>query len=105
MPDARRVCAGVTDGQPKIGGTAMMITTLIGAATLALGHGNAKGYGNHISSPGIISINTAMVEPDGVNRRQDRFSDRTRGEVVGVVNADGSVEWQGPSDRERLGGQ
>lgn len=82
----------------------MMFTTLIGAATIALGHGNASGYHSQISSPRVIEINAHMVEPNGVNRRQDRFSDRTRGEVIATVGQDGQVEWP-ESDREKLRGQ
>lgn len=82
----------------------MMFTTLIGAATIALGHGNASGYHSQISSPRIIEINAHMVDPNEVNRRQDRFSDRTRGEVIATVGQDGRVQWP-DSDREKLGGE
>lgn len=83
----------------------MMITSLIGAATLALGHCNANGCNDQVTSPRVIHINTAMVEPTGVNRLQDRFSNETRGEVVGVEEHDGAINWAGKSDRELLGGQ
>ncbi len=83
----------------------MMITSLIGAATIALGQCNANGCNNRISSPRVIHINTALVEPTGVNRLQDRYSNETRGKVVGVVGQDGEVSWSGESDREKLGGQ
>lgn len=82
----------------------MMFTTLIGAATIALGHGNASGYHSQISSPRIIEINAYMVDPNEVNRRQDRFSDRTRGEVIATVGQDGRVLWP-DSDRVKLGGE
>lgn len=84
----------------------MVITTIIGAATLALGHCDATGYGkSHIDTPRVIEINPDMFNTTSVDRRQIRFSHDTRGEVVGVVARDGKVEWESGSDRELLGGQ
>ena len=83
----------------------MMFTTLISAATLALGPCNATKCANsQIVAPSVIEINAAMVEPTAVNRRQTRFSNQTRGEVIAVVAQDGTVNWPS-SDRELLGGQ
>jgi hypothetical protein len=84
----------------------MMFTTLIGAATLALGPCNAYGYGNsQISTPRVIDINPAMFDTTAVNRRQVRFSTETRGQVVGVQAQGGHVTWESTSDREYLRGQ
>jgi len=83
----------------------MMFTAIIGAATIALGPCNAYGCDNsQISTPRVIEINAHIVRPNEINRRQDRFSDHTRGEVIGVVRQDGQVEWPS-SDRESLRGQ
>ena len=83
----------------------MLFTTIIGAATLALGPCNANECANsQIIPPSVIEINAAMVEPTGVNRRQIRFSTETRGEVIGVLRQDGQTEWAA-SDREALRGQ
>jgi len=84
----------------------MMITSLIAAATLALGPCNANGCGNsHITTPRVIEINPDMFDTTAVNRRQIRFSNETQGEVVGMRSMDGQVTWESDSDRELLGGQ
>ena len=83
----------------------MVFTAIIGAATLALGPCNAiQSSNSQISTPRVIDINAAMVEPTGVNRRQVRFSNETQGEVIGVLRQDGQAEWA-KSDREALRGQ
>lgn len=82
----------------------MLITTLISATTLALGPCDANVFTNYtISSPEVIEINAAVLAPNDVNRRQVRFSDETRGEVIAVVEQDGQVQWPA-SQRELLGG-
>jgi hypothetical protein len=92
--------------QPKIGGTKMLFTTLIGAATLALGPCNANGASNsHITTPRVIEINPDMFDTTAVNRRQIRFSNETQGEVVGIVHQNGIAEWNAKSDRESLRGE
>ncbi|MCR9077065.1 MAG: hypothetical protein NXI07_13585 [bacterium] len=84
----------------------MMITSIIGAATLALGPCNANGCGSsQITTPRVIEINPDMFDTTAVNRRQIRFSQETRGEVVGIRSRDGQVTWESDSDREFLGGQ
>lgn len=84
----------------------MMFITLIGAATLALGPCNANGCGNsHITTPRVIEINPDMFDTKAVNRRQIRFSQETRGQVVGVQAQGGNVTWESTSDREYLRGQ
>lgn len=83
----------------------MMFTTLISAATLALGPCNATGCNdNQITSPRVIEIIPAMVAPNDVDRRQVRFSNDTQGRVIGAVAQDGQVSWPA-SHRERLGGE
>lgn len=83
----------------------MMFTTLISAATLALGPCNATGCNNNeISSPKIIEIIPGMVAPNEVDRRQIRFSDDTQGRVIGEVQQDGQIAWPS-SHRQRLNGQ
>ena len=83
----------------------MVFTAIIGAATLALGPCNAiQSSNSQISTPRVIDINAAMVEPTGVNRRQVRFSNETQGKVIGVLRQDGQAEWA-KSDREALRGQ
>lgn len=83
----------------------MLYTAIIGAATLALGPCNANECSNsQINSPSVITINAAMVEPTGVDRSQIRFSNETRGEVIGVVAQDGSTQWA-QSDRAYLRGE
>lgn len=83
----------------------MMITTLISAATLALGPCNAIGCNdNQISSPKIIEINAGMIAPNGIDRRQVRFSGNTQGRVIGEVQQGGQAVWH-ESDREYLRGQ
>lgn len=85
----------------------MMLTTVIGAMTLAaLGPNQAINYSNkdQISAPGIVEIRAEMMNSNEVRRSQTRFSNQTRGTVVAVSNPDGSVNWAG-SDRETLGGQ
>lgn len=83
----------------------MMLTTLIGAMTLALGPCNANHAAKDVvTSPGIIEIRAGMINDSDVQRRQIRFSDQTRGRVVATVDRDGGVRWPS-SDREKLGGQ
>lgn len=84
----------------------MMITSLIAAATLALGPCNANGWGNsQITTPKVIEINPDMFDTTAVNRRQIRFSNDTQGSVVGARSMDGQVTWESDSHRELLGGQ
>lgn len=82
----------------------MMFTTLISAATLALGPCNANGCNNQITTPRVIEINAAIVKPTDVDRRQIRYSQETQGQVIGIVKQDGTRHWQG-SDRDYLRGQ
>ena len=85
----------------------MILTTMIGAMTLAaLGptsaiHYNAK---DQVRAPQVIEIHAGMINDAQTRRGQIRFSDQTRGQVVAVSNADGSINWAS-SDREKLGGQ
>jgi len=85
----------------------MILTTVLGAMTLAaLGPTSANTYytNDRVSSPQIVEIRGDMIDNHAVNRTQHRFSNRTRGTVVGVSNPDGSIQWAS-SDREKLGGQ
>jgi len=85
----------------------MMLSTLLGAMTLAaLGPNHANYYTNdRVSTPEVVEIRPDLVDRYGVDRNQVRFSNRTRGTVVAVSNSDGSMNWNGASDREKLGGQ
>lgn len=84
----------------------MLFTTLIGAATLALGPCNANGASSsHITTPRVIEINPDMFDTTAVNRRQIRFSHETQGQVVGSRAMNGQVTWESDSHRELLGGQ
>ncbi|MBL4699386.1 MAG: hypothetical protein JKX70_11185 [Phycisphaerales bacterium] len=85
----------------------MILTTMIGAMTLAaLGPTSANDFyvSDRITTPEMVEIRAEMIDTNGVDRGQIRFSDQTRGQVVAVSNADGSIGWAS-SDREKLGGQ
>ncbi len=85
----------------------MMLTTLIGAMTLAaLGPNHATHYNakDQVRSPEIIEIHPGMINTSDTRRGQIRFSNQTRGQVVAESNSDGSIQWSS-SDREKLGGQ
>jgi len=85
----------------------MMLTTLIGAMTLAaLGPNHAIHYNakDQARSPEIIEIHPGMINTSDTRRGQIRFSSQTRGQVVAESNNDGSIQWSS-SEREKLGGQ
>ena len=84
-----------------------LLTTTIGAMTLAtLGpvHATNNTAKDQVRSPEIIEIHAGMINTSDTRRGQVRFSNETRGNVVGESNADGSIAWAS-SDREKLGGQ
>ncbi len=87
----------------------MMLTTVIGAMTLAaLGPNHANNFyvSDRITTPEIVEVRAGMINTNAVDRGQIRFSNRTRGSVVAVSNPDGSIQWDNAtSDREKLGGQ
>ncbi len=87
----------------------MMLTTVIGAMTLAaLGPNHANNFyvSDRITTPEIVEIRAGMIDTNAVDRGQIRFSNQTRGSVVAVSNPDGSIQWDNPtSDREKLGGE
>jgi len=84
-----------------------LLTTTIGAMTLAtLGpvHATNNKAKDQVRSPEVIEIHAGMINTSDTRRGQVRFSNETRGNVIAVSNADGSIAWAS-SDREKLGGQ
>lgn len=85
----------------------MMLTTVIGAMTLAaLGPNHANHYSakDQVRAPQIIEIHAGMINDGETRRGQTRFSSSTRGSVVGISNTHGAIQWES-SDREKLGGE
>ncbi|MBL4590808.1 MAG: hypothetical protein JKY96_02495 [Phycisphaerales bacterium] len=80
----------------------MMLTTLIGAALIAFGPTPTTTVR---PAADIIEIRAGMFDgAEGIRRDQIRYSNDTKGVVVAEMGQDGRVNWNAPSDRERLGG-
>ncbi len=84
----------------------MILTTMIGAMTLAALGPNHANYGyekDQLQAPEIIEIRAGMINDAQSQRRQTRYDNNTRGSVV-ATQINGKAQWKS-SDRVRLGGE